>query len=193
MTQQQQIAFLGVLLVVWGGVASWEFLFAPEPARVNMRNVSGVASGQGSTGGRSTSGLRVHLDLLTSNRAERAATFASVKNIFTLRRAVSSMSSPESEESGLLEDGEEVPTLSDEEINRQAAWAELSAFRYLGYVHLSHAQKAMALLAKNDVLHAVTDGETIDGRVLVKHLTPTEVTLQATNAEVEQSFSLVEH
>ncbi len=85
-----------------------------------------------------------------------------------------------------------MPTLSDEEINRQAAWAELSAFRYLGYVHLRHARKAMALLAKNDVLHAVTDGETIDGRVLVKHLTPTEVTLQATNAEVEQSFSLVE-
>jgi Tfp pilus assembly protein PilP len=70
----------------------------------------------------------------------------------------------------------------------QAAQSELAQFRYLGF--LSRNGQDEAFLSKGKELHIVRTGGMIEERVLVKAITPKDVTLQETKSQVEKTVLL---
>jgi hypothetical protein len=48
----------------------------------------------------------------------------------------------------------------------------------------------MAVLSKNDEVHVVRAGEKIDNRVVVKEISPDEITLVETTSQIEQAVPL---
>ncbi len=187
MAKEHEKALLVLLLVVWAGTAAWTVLSVDEQARVPLVHVSGVPRGERVADNGTKEGLRINLDMLTANRAQRGATFTSPKNIFTLRPS-QPVALPT-----VVPELPEHPPPTQEKVSLETGWDELARFRYLGYVKLADfGQKArtMALLEKDGVLHTVSSGETIDGRVLVKRITPREVTLLETEWQIEQRLPL---
>ncbi len=189
--KQHQVLVLGALLTLWAGVIFWTGFMSEEPARVPLVNVSGSAKGRLLSSGNTPGAMRVNLELLEANRAGREADFKSPKNIFDLYRPAEGRAIPaEPPPMSRIE-----PQPSPEVMGQQQAWQELAQFRYLGYLQMGHSSRVgeeVALVSKNEMLHTVRVGETIEGRILVKSITPTELTLQETRSQVEQRLPLKE-
>lgn len=193
MERQHQLYLLGGLLTVWGAVAAWTVFDEPEPARVALTNVGGTALGGQMTSARSTPRLKVNLEQLFTHRGQGDDAFVSPTNIFTLYHPVGSSgtSSPTAGPVPIPEPH----AVSPEEQRQQAAWQELSQFRYLGYFQmgLSSADgEGIALLAKDQVLYVARAGDLIEGRVRVKTVSTSEIRLEETDSKVEQRLVLAE-
>ena len=189
MTTRNQVIVLLMLVGVWAGLLMWRLVSTEEPAHVPLVHVTGQPAHQAVAQGRTGGPLHVDLDLLTASRTQREATFTTPKNIFSLFRSEGSQ--PMSVEPLPVSR----PPTPEEQLSQQAAAAELSQFRYLGYFYLGDVRRQgreIALLVKNEDLHVVRAGETIEHRVLVKTITPTGVTLQETHSLVEQTVPLAE-
>ena len=80
-------------------------------------------------------------------------------------------------------------------IRQQAVTAELAQFRYLGFVRTGEEwqkKQDIAVLTKNDDLHVVKKGETIENHVVVKMITQESVTLHDRDSRVEYTVLLSE-
>ena len=80
-------------------------------------------------------------------------------------------------------------------LRQQAVATDLSQFHYLGFVRTGEEwQKKhdMAVLTKNDDLHVVKAGETIDKHIVVKTITQESVTLLDRDSRVEYTVLLSE-
>ncbi|MGH7228488.1 MAG: hypothetical protein ACREIH_04665 [Nitrospiraceae bacterium] len=190
MTNRNQLLVLLVLAVVWAGLFMWRLVGTEEPARVPLVNVTGQATHQTVTRAKTGTALRVDLDLLAASRTQREGTFTTPKNIFSLVRSDGSQAALS--EPPLPVD---MPLTPEEQLSQQTTAAELTQFRYLGYFYLGDIRqrgREIALLVKDEDLHVVRAGETIEHRVLVKEITPTGVTLQETHSRVEQTVPLAE-
>jgi hypothetical protein len=177
----KKIAALGVLLTMWGGLAWWQWLAMEEPARVPLVNVSGKTSAEQHSGGASEN-LRVQLELLSSSRTQRDMSFTAPRNIFAL---------PSSVETGRAVDAVAVETSQEQ----QSVLADLAQFHYLGFVRTGEDREKrqdLAVLTKNDDLHVVRKGETIDHHVVVKAITQDSVTLEDRDSRVEHTVLLSE-
>ena len=175
---------------IWAGLLMWRLVGTEEPARVPLVHVTGQSAHQTVTQGKSGAALRVDLDLLAASRTQREGTFTTPKNIFSLARSEGPQT--ESSEPPLPVNR---PLTTEEELSQQATAADLAQFRYLGFFYLGSLRqegREIALLVKNEDLHVVRAGETIQQRVLVKSITPTAVTLQETHTRVEQTLPLAE-
>jgi hypothetical protein len=53
-------------------------------------------------------------------------------------------------------------------------------------------RRPIAVLSKNDEIHVVRVGEKVDDRVIVKQITPEEIMLVETTAQIEQTITLSE-
>jgi len=187
-TNQKQLLVLLVIAGVWAGLLMWRLVGTEEPARVPLVNVTGQSVHQTVTRAKTGTALRVDLDQLAASRTQREGTFTTPKNIFSLVRSDGPQAA--SSEPPLPVD---IPLTPEEQLSQQATAAELTQFRYLGYFYLGEFRqrgREIALLIKNDDLHVVRAGETIEHRVLVKEITPTGVTLQETHSRVEQTVPL---
>lgn len=179
-SNQKKMAVLAVLAVLWGGMAWWQWDRMKEPMKVPLANVSGRASAQHASraGG---DNLHVNLDLLSAMRTQRDMPFSMPRNIFAI---------PGSEESGpsRVEADAQLPR------EQQSVLAELAQFHYLGFVRTEDPEKRrdLAVLTRNDDLHVVRNGETIDNHVLVKRITQDSVTLQDRDSRVEHTVLLSE-
>jgi hypothetical protein len=180
-SQQKKITALVVLALIWGGLLAWQLYSWEEPVRVPLTNVKGSAVVSRQTPG-VTEGLRVHIDLLAAARTQREMDFATPRNIFAPPTPIgSNQGSPEQ--------------VSDLAIQQQAVGTELSQFHYLGYVRVGEEwqkKQDLAVLTKNDDLHVVKRGETLDKHVLVKTITQDSVTLQDRETRVEYTVLLSE-
>jgi len=124
----------------------------------------------------------VQLDLLAAARSQREMVFATARNIFAFPAA------SESNEGG-------AGPASDLALRQQAVAAELAQFHYLGFVRMGEEwqqKEERAVLTKNDDLHVVKKGETIENHVLVKTITQESVTLQDQDSHVEYTLMLSE-
>lgn len=172
---------LAVLGLVWGGLLLGLFLTWEEPVRVPLTNVTGSARELPRT--RDTAeGLHVRLDLLTAWREQEGMVFETPRNIFALGG------------SGLPSEvgTSEVPGLA---VRQQAAATELAQFHYLGFVRTGEGwgkKQKLAVLTKNDDLHIVTKGQTVEDHVFVKNITHDGVTLQDRDSRVEYTVMLSE-
>lgn len=192
--RQRQMAILGALLVVWGGLLAELLLGSDPPKRVPLVNVSGLPRGTSLASNKAgTEVLRVHLAQLKQSRAQRAAASPTAKNIFELeRREGTPVELPPPPPVDLEP---EIPEPTAGDMQSESAWAELGQFRYLGYLELGdHGRKReeIAMLAARDVLHTVRRGEIIGSGILVAAITPTTVVLRHTESQIEQELSLTD-
>jgi hypothetical protein len=183
---QKQIASLFAIGLLWGGILTWEWLAIKEPVRVPLANVSGLASAARATRG-ALAGLNVQLDLLAAARAQREMTFTPPRNIFA---------SPRSYDSGeARENQQELDPGSAHALGQQVALAGLAQFHYLGFVRMEEGWRKkgeMAVLTKNDEVHVVRAGETVEDHIVVKTITQESVTLQDRQSRVEHTVLLSE-
>ena len=183
---QKKVAALATLGLLWGGILAWEWLAVEEPLRVPLTNVSGPASTPLARRG-TVDGLHVQLDLLAAARTQRGMTFTPPRNIFA---------PPRPDDSGTARaDQSELDPGSERARHRQVALDRLEQFHYLGFVHMEEGWRKnneLAVLTKNDDLHVVRAGETVEDHVVVKAITQESVTLQDRQSRVEHTVLLSE-
>lgn len=185
-TNQKKVAALATLSLLWGGVLAWEWLAVEEPARVPLTNVSGPASPARSRRG-TVDGLHVQLDLLAAARTQREMTFTPPRNIFAPPRSA--------DLEAALANQSELDPGSEQALRQQAALAGLAQFHYLGFVRMEvewRKNGELAVLTKNDDIHVVRTGETVEDHVVVKVITQESVTLQDRQSRVEHTVLLSE-
>lgn len=185
-TNQKKVATLVMLGLLWGGIVAWEWMAQEEPVRVPLANVSGTAStSRAARGG--AEGLHVQLDLLAAARTQREMTFTPPRNIFAPPRPNDSMTTRANQSE--FDSGLEQP------MRQQAAIEGLTQFHYLGFVRMEEGWQTkgdLAVLTKNDDLHVVRTGETVEDHVVVKAITQESVTLQDRQLRVEHTVLLSE-
>ena len=185
-TNQQKTTALVALGLLWGGILAWEWLTVKEPVRMPLANVSGPASMPRPTRGR-VDGLHVQLDFLAAARTQRDMTFTPPRNIFA---------PPRPDDSGAASANQsESDAGSEQALRQQAALAGLALFHYLGFVRLDEGLRKkgdVAVLKKNDDLHVVRNGETVEDHIVVKAITQESVTLQDRQSRVEHTVLLSE-
>ena len=145
-----------------------------------LANVSGSSAGVSLQNG--SEGLHVRLDLLAAARTQRDMVFATPRNIFALPSPGSTSQKAAAE-------------VSDLAMRQQAVATELSQFHYLGFVRTGEQwqqKQELAVLTKNDDLHVVKKGETIENHVVVKIITQESVTLLDKDSHVEYTVLLSE-
>jgi len=180
-TNQKKVAAMAVLMMLWGGLAAWQWFTMEEPVRVPLTNVSGPASAQQGLRG-TAGGLHVQLELLASSRTQREMSFVPPRNIFAFpssAEAASAGSDP----------------VTDVSQQQQSIVAELAQFHYLGFVRTGEdweKKRDLAVLTKNDDLHVVRKGETVENHVVVKAITQDSVILLDRDSRVEHTVLLSE-
>ena len=202
MSPRTQKALLALLGVVWAGLALWAFVAGPEEQHVPLKHVTGQKAPRESGRGQAVAQtFKVRVDLLDAARRQAETAFGTPKNIFAPfpseepgvsvesrakvaagRRARSEALVPKVEAPAVP------PGPTAEEVAAQAAQAELTQFRYLGY--LSRQGRQEAFLSKGKDLHIVKAGDTIEQRIHVKTVSPTGVALQETKTQVEKTVLL---
>lgn len=178
-SRRKRILILVALGSLWAALAVWQWMSWEEPVRVPLANVSGPSAPRVHA---SADNLLVHLDLLAAARTQREMVYATPRNIFALPSAATINVSAPSE-------------LPDVALQEQAAATDLSQFHYLGFVRTGdewQKKQDMAVLTKNDDLHVVKAGETIDKHVVVKTITQESVTLVDRDSRLEYTVLLSE-
>ena len=183
---QKKGLVLATIGLLWGGILAWEWLAVEEPVRVPLTNVSGLASTARARRG-TIDGLHVQLDLLAAARTQREMTFTPPRNIFA---------PPRPDDSGATRANQsEFDPGSEQALRQQEVLAGLAQFHYLGFVRMEEGgrkRSELAVLTKNDDLHVVRTGETVEDHVVVKAITQESVTLQDRQSRVEHTVLLSE-
>lgn len=183
---QKKGLVLATIGLLWGGILAWEWLAMEEPVRVPLTNVSGLASSARARRG-TVDGLHVQLDLLAAARTQREMTFTPPRNIFA---------PPRPDDSGATRANQsEFDPGSEQALRQQEVLAGLAQFHYLGFVRMEEGWRKkgeLAVLTKNDDLHVVRTGETVEDHVVVKAITQESVTLQDRQSRVEHTVLLSE-
>jgi len=185
-TNQTKVVALATLGLLWGGILAWEWLAVEEPARVPLTNVTGPASTLRAPRG-AVAGLYVQLDLLAAARNHQEMTFTTPRNIFASPRTDDSESARSNQT--------ELDPGAEEALHREVALDALEQFHYLGFVRMEDGRRKngeLAVLTKNDDLHVVRTGETVEDHVVVKAITQESVTLQDRQSRVEHTVLLSE-
>jgi len=185
-TNQKKGAALAALGLLWSGILAWEWLAVEEPVRVPLTNVSGPASTPLARRG-TVDGLHVQLDLLAAARTQQEMTFTPPRNIFA---------PPRPDDSGATRANQsEFESGSEQALRQREVLAGLEQFHYLGFVRMENGWRKnseLAVLTKNDDLHVVRTGETVEDHVVVKAITQESVTLQDRQSRVEHTVLLSE-
>jgi hypothetical protein len=178
-TKRKKILALAALGSLWGGLVLWQWLTWEGPVRVPLSNVSGPATSASRPG---TDSLHVQLDLLAAARTQREMVFATPRNIFALPSAATVAQAGPSE-------------VTEVALRQQAVATDLAQFHYLGFVRTGEEwqkKQDLAVLTKNDDVHVVKAGETIDKHVVVKTITQESVTLLDRESRLEYTVLLSE-
>ena len=209
---KNQILLLSSLAALWVGLLIWQFGYSSEPERVPLTHVSGPKASARTAVTPASGNLQVHLDRLAAIKGQRQATFSAPRNIFASllpppepvsvpapaprrgrsRGAAKATPPPESEESAV----EEEKGPSAEDIERLRITTELNLYRYVGFMAVSDGpqkKKTMAVVVKDEEMHLLQVGDTIAGEVLVKAMSPAEITLQHLASKITQLIPVTDN
>lgn len=177
------------LVVLWGGLAYWQWVAMPDPVRLPLANVSGKAVL--SARAISPSGeLRVHLEQLASARTQREATFTTPRNIFAVPGSDGTLSVVSDVVGGQAPD-----QVTAQALQQQVASLELAQYRYLGFVRMGESannNRNTAVLSKNDEVVVGRAGQHLERYLVVKTVTPESVTLRDLQARIDHIVPLTE-
>ena len=177
--RRKKVLALAALVLLWAVLLLSQWTTWEEPVRVPLTNVSGPTASAARMG---SDNLHVQLDLLAAARTQREMVFATPRNIFALPSTATIQASRPVEP-------------SDDAVHQQAVAADLAQFHYLGFVRTGEEwqkKRELAVLTKNDDLHVVKAGETIDKHVVVKTITQESVTLVDRDSHLEYTVLLSE-
>lgn len=186
-----QQVILGMLLVVWGFIFIQTIGPTDESSRVPLVNVTGPESIHAKKQGNLHSNPQGHLKELSQNIRKREGSFAVPINIFDLFRAENNTLNPLEQSQSR---GEEPVAFQGEELEGDQG-NDPTHFRFLGYIQLDHStldEEGFALLSTPEALHTVRTGETIEGRILVKSVSPDGVMIEDLSSHQEQRLGLHE-
>lgn len=190
MDLRRKIILAAVLLLVWIGLAIWQWGTWKEPTRTPLVNVTGraFATGQAKT---NRSGLHVNLELLESARTEREATYTAPRNIFALPSSDGKLPVVnESVSQAVL--SESSPA---QNILQQVVSAEPSQYKYLGFLRLGEGRKKskdIAVLSKNEEVVVGKVGDRVEDHLVLKDITSESVTIRDTGSSIDQTVPLSE-
>ncbi len=176
------------LILLWVGLAAWQWRFTEEPARLPLTNMTGPASSGQQAGGMRSS-RRVNLGLLASAGIQREASFTTPRNIFAVPRPDGSL--PLSRGPALENQQESV---SNEVVAEQVE-EESAQYRYLGFLRMGESRQkndAMAVLRKDDEVMVLKIGDHVDSHVILRAITAESVTLRDTDTRMDKTVLLSE-
>jgi hypothetical protein len=177
------------LIVLWVGLAAWQWRFMEEPARLPLTNITGFAS-SGHQVERMGNSWRVNLGLLASAGFQREARFTAPRNIFAVPRPDGSL--PLSQ-SLALENAQE--SVSNEIVAEQVEAEESAQYRYLGFLRMGESRQknnAMAVLRKNDEVMMLKVGDHVDNHLILRAITAESVTMRDTETRIDKTVLLSE-
>lgn len=204
---KNQILLLSSLMALWIGLLIWQFGYSTEPERVPLTHVSGPKASSPAAQTPAAGSLQVHLERLDAIKGQRQATFSTPRNIFASllpppepvsipapaprrgRPRATAKPAPPAETADPAVEEEKGP--SAEDIARLRITTELNLYRYVGFMAMgdgSQKKKTMAVVVKDDEMHLLQVGDTIAGEVLVKAMSPTEITLQHLSSKITQQI-----
>ena len=189
MDAKKNTMLAAVLVLMWAGLAVWQWGTLKEPLRVPLTNVTGPAS-SGQRMNVKASGLRVNLELLASARTQREGVFTAPRNIFSLSGPDRAL--PAGNESVQVPAPGSTP---EQTLLQQAAVMELAQYRYLGFLRTGEGRmrnRDVAVLSKNEDVVVVKVGDRVEEHLVLKAITPESVTIRDTGANVDQKVLLSE-
>ena len=209
---KNHVLLLGSLLTLWIGLLIWQFGYSTEPQRVPLTHVSGTKAQSRAAVAPGSGSLQVHLERLAAIKGQRQATFFAPRNIFaSLLPPVEPVSVPEpppprrsrgprkpasprdipppTDPAPPVEEEPEEKGPTPEDIERLRIATELNLYRYVGFMTVGNGpqkKKSMAVVVKDEEMHLLQMGDTIAGQVLVKAVSPSEITLQHLASKITQ-------
>lgn len=177
------------LLVLWAGLAVWQWRLVQEPVRVPLTNVAGHPSvGQHAATGRT--GLRVNLDWLASRGLQSQIAFTVHRNIFAVPRSDGTFTAG-NEPASMNQPG----SASAETSTQQEDASDLEQYRYLGFLRVGEGRrenKDIAVLKKDDEVLVLKVGDHVDHHLILKAINSESVTIRDTGTHMDQTVSLSE-
>ncbi len=175
------------LILLWVGLAAWQWRFMEEPARLPLTNITGPASSGHQAEGMGSS-RRVNLELLASAGIQREASFTAPRNIFAAPRPDGSLLLSQ----GLALDNQH-ESVSNESVPEQVEVEASADYRYLGFLRLGESRQkndAIAVLRKDDEVMVLKIGDHVDSHVILRAITAESVTLRDTDTRTDKTVSL---
>jgi len=177
------------LIVLWAGLAVWQWRLLQEPVRVPLTYVTGHSSvGRHVETGRT--GLRINLDLLASMGLQRQTTFTVHRNIFSVPRPDGTFAVG-NDSASMNQPG----SASAETSTKQVDAVELEQYRYLGFLRVGEGRwknKDIAVLKKDDEVLVLKVGDRVDDHLILKAIDSESVTIRDTDSHMDQTVSLSE-
>jgi hypothetical protein len=177
------------LILLWVGLAAWQWRFMEEPARLPLTNITGPASSGYQVEGMG-SGWRVNLGLSASAGIQREARFTAPRNIFAVPRPDGSL--PLSQ--GLAFESAQ-KSVSNEIVAEHVEAEESPQYRYLGFLRMGESRQknnAMAVLRKDDEVMMLKVGDHVDNHLILRAITAESVTMRDTDTRVDKTVLLSE-
>ncbi len=178
-----------VLLLLWVGLAVWQWGSLEEPVRVPLTNVTGPAA-SGRQADARKNGLHVAIDLLAATGIRHEATFMPPRNVFSAPSAEGILPSPP-DSTGVSQEGES----SGEGMTEQVGDAESGQFRYLGFLRMGEGRernKDMAIMRKDDEVLVLKVGDRIDGHLVLTAISSERVILRDSGTRIDRTVLLSE-
>lgn len=173
---RNKVLLLVALAGAWACLLGWQLFNSDEPVRVALKNATGMVVKPRSL---ATSGeLHVNLERLQASSGQRETTFTQPRNIFSSLVVHGEPNGRPDAQAAPPEQA--LPSPAEE--RKLAAAAQLNQYRYLGFLrfrgHRSPDGRDLAVLMKEDEVHLVHAGDTIEKQVLVRSIQSDGVTLQ---------------
>lgn len=177
------------LVLLWAGLAAWQWRVMEEPAHVPLTNITGPAfSGQRAEA--MGAGWRVNLELLASAGVQREASFTAPRNIFAVPRPDGSLSLSQAP---AVEQQEGSP--SDETVAEQTEAVESAPYQYLGFLRMGEGRQKnndMAVLRKDDEVMVLKVGDHVADRLILRAITAESVTIRDIDTRMDKTLVLSE-
>ena len=187
MEPRKKVVLASALVLVWVGLAAWQWHFMEEPLHVPLTNITGLPASGEQAAATGTS-RRVQVELLASASVHREATFTAPRNIFVIPRPDGSL--PLSEDAV---SEEQQDSASEETGAEQVEGEEPTQYKYLGFLHVGEGQqkrKDMAVLSKDDEVMMLRVGDRVDDHLILRSITAESVTMRDTDTRVEKTVQL---
>lgn len=177
------------LILLWVGLAVWQWWLLQEPVHVPLTNVTGHPSVTRRVEAERTS-LRVNLDLLTSTALQRQATFTVPRNIFAVSRPDGTFAAEDASTSvnPPASNSTESPTQYEDTL-------ELEQYRYLGFLRVDARRRKdndIAVLKRDGEVLVLRIGDRVDDHLILKAINSESVTIRNVGTHRDQTISLSE-
>ena len=193
MTDQKKRLLAASLMLIWGGIALWQWRSWEEPVHVPLSNVTGPATA-GQPSASKGAGTRVKIELLASADAQRNATFTTPRNIFAVPTPEGTFpAAPEQGAENKSEpSAENTPSpVPEKTVQQYMTEAHVAPYRYLGFLRMGdNRRKDMAVLGKDDEVMVLKVGDRVEEHLVIKAITSESVTFHDTATRVNQTVML---